>query len=55
MYAPAAHPSAKGGVFMDKIIRVSLGLLLVILIAAVSVFSYQAYVEKAYRESLSGT
>ena len=40
---------------MDKIIRVSLGLLLVILIATVSVFSYQAYVEKAYRESLSGT
>ena len=40
---------------MDKIIRVSLGLLLVILIAAVSVFGYQAYVEKAYRESLSGT
>ena len=40
---------------MDKIIRVSLGLLLVILIAAVSVFAYQAYVEKAYRESLSGT
>jgi len=40
---------------MDKIIRVSLGLLLVILIAAVSLFSYQAYVEKAYRESLSGT
>jgi len=46
---------AQGGVFMDKIIRVSLGLLLVILIAAVSVFSYQAYVEKAYRESLTGT
>jgi hypothetical protein len=40
---------------MDKIIKLSLGLLLVILIAAVSVFSYQAYVEKAYRESLSGT
>jgi hypothetical protein len=40
---------------MDKIIKLSLGLLVVILIAAVSVFSYQAYVEKAYRESLSGT
>ncbi len=40
---------------MDKIIKVSLGLLLVILITAISVFSYQAYVEKAYRESLSGT
>ena len=40
---------------MDKIIKVSLGLLLVILIVSVSVFSYQAYVEKVYRESLSGT
>jgi hypothetical protein len=40
---------------MDKIIRVSLGLLLVILIASVSVFSYQAFVERAYRTSLSGT
>ena len=40
---------------MDKIISVSLGLLLVVLIAFVSVFSYGAFVEKAYRESLSGT
>jgi hypothetical protein len=40
---------------MDKIIRLTLGLLLVILIAFVSVFSYQVFVEKAYRESLSGT
>jgi hypothetical protein len=40
---------------MDKIIRLSLGLLLVILIAAVSVFSYQAFVERAYRESLFGS
>jgi len=40
---------------MDKIIRLSIGLLLIILIAAVSVFSYQAFVEKAYRESLSGS
>jgi hypothetical protein len=40
---------------MDKIIRLSLGLLLVILIVFVSLVSYQAYVEKAYRESLSGT
>jgi len=55
MDAPAVHPSAQEGVFMDKIIKVSLGLLLAILIASVSVFSYQAYVEKAYRESLSGT
>ncbi len=40
---------------MDKIIRLSLGLLLVILIASVSVFSYQVFVEKAYRTSLSGS
>lgn len=40
---------------MDRIIRLTLGLLLVILIAAVSVFAYGAFVEKAYRESLSGT
>jgi len=40
---------------MDKIIRLTLGLLLVILIAFVLLFSYQAYVEKVYRESLSGT
>jgi hypothetical protein len=40
---------------MDKIIRLSLGLLLVILIASVSVVSFQAFVEKSYRESLSGT
>jgi len=40
---------------MDKIIRLTLGLLLVILIASVCVFSYQAFVEQAYRTSLSGT
>jgi hypothetical protein len=40
---------------MDKIIRMSLGLLLVILITSVCVFSYQAFVERAYRTSLSGT
>jgi hypothetical protein len=40
---------------MDKIIRLTLGLLLVILIASVCVFSYQVFVEKAYRTSLSGT
>lgn len=40
---------------MDKIIRFTLGLLLVILIAFISVFSYQLYVEHAYRSSLTGT
>jgi hypothetical protein len=40
---------------MDKIIRLTLGLLLVILIASVTVFSYQVFVERAYRTSLSGT
>ena len=40
---------------MDKILKMTLGLLLVLLIASASVFGYQAYVERAYRESLSGT
>ena len=40
---------------MDKIIRFTLGLLLVILIAFIFVFSYQLYVEHAYQSSLTGT
>jgi len=40
---------------MDTMLKLTLGLLLVLLIASVSVFSYQAYVDRAYRESLSGT
>jgi len=40
---------------MDRILTLTLGLLLVLLIATVSVFSYQAYVDRAYRESLAGT
>jgi len=40
---------------MDKIIRFTLGLLLVTLIAFISVFSYQLYVEHAYRSSVTGT
>ena len=40
---------------MDNIIKVTLGLLLVILIAAAGVFSYQVFVDRAYRESLSST
>ena len=39
---------------MDRILTLTLGLLLVLLIASVSFFSYQAYVDRAYRESLSG-
>jgi hypothetical protein len=40
---------------MDKIIRFTLGVLLVILIAFLSLVSYQVYVERAYVTSLSGT
>jgi len=40
---------------MDTMLKLTLGLLLVLFIASVSVFSYQAYVDRAYRESLSGT
>ncbi len=40
---------------MDKIIRITLGLLLVILIAFVSLVSFQIYVEQAYQSSLTGT
>ena len=52
-YVPAPH--RQGGIYMDKIIRFTLGLLLVILIAFISVFSYQLYVEHAYQSSLTGT
>jgi hypothetical protein len=40
---------------MDKILKITLGLLLVLFIISTSVFTYQAYVDRAYRESLSGT
>jgi len=40
---------------VDKIIRISLGLFVVILIVLVSAVSYQAFVENAYRTSLSST
>jgi hypothetical protein len=40
---------------MDKIIRWTLGVLLVILIVFVSVLSYQFFIEQAYRSSLSST
>jgi hypothetical protein len=40
---------------MDKIIRISLGLFVVILVVLVSVVSYQVFVEKAYLTSLSST
>jgi hypothetical protein len=38
---------------MDKIIRISLGLFVVILVVLVSVVSYQVFAEKAYLTSLS--
>jgi hypothetical protein len=40
---------------MDRIIRISLGLLMVMLVVFVSVVSYQVVVEKAYLTSLSST
>jgi hypothetical protein len=40
---------------MDKIIRISLALFMVILVILVSVVSYQIFVEKAYLSSLSST
>ena len=40
---------------MDRIIKISLGLFLVILVVFVSVVSYQVFVEKAYLTSLSST
>ena len=40
---------------MDRIIKISLGLFLVILVVFVSVVSYQVFVEKAYLASLSST
>ena len=40
---------------MDKIIRISLGLFIVILVVLISVVSYQVFVENAYRTSLNST
>lgn len=40
---------------MDKIIRISLGLLIIILIAFTSVVAYQGFVQSAYLNSLSST
>jgi hypothetical protein len=40
---------------MDRIIKISLGLFMVIVVVFVSVISYQLYVEKAYLTSLSST
>ena len=40
---------------MDRIIKISLGLFMVILVVFVSVVSYQVFVEKAYVTSLSST
>ncbi len=54
LHSPS-HLKVKESVSMDNIIRVTLGLLLVILIASAGVFSYQVFVDRAYRESLSST
>jgi len=40
---------------MDKIIKISLGLFMVILLVFISMVSYQLFVDKAYRTSLSST
>jgi hypothetical protein len=40
---------------MDRIIRISLGLFVVITVVFLSAFSYQVFVEKAYLSSLSST
>jgi hypothetical protein len=43
------------GEIMDKIIKVTLGLFVIILVLFVSVVSYTAYVNMSYRNSLTGT
>jgi hypothetical protein len=43
------------GEIMDKIIKVTLGLFVVILVIFVSVVSYTAYIDMTYRNSLTGT
>ena len=40
---------------MDKIIRISLGLFIVILVAFAGIMTYTAYTETAYRNTLTGT
>ena len=51
---PAADPGLMGEI-MDKIIKVTLGLFVIILVLFVSVVSYTAYVNTSYRDSLTGT
>jgi hypothetical protein len=41
------------GEFMDKVIKVALGLFIVILVVFVSIVSYMTYVDTMYRDSLS--
>jgi hypothetical protein len=43
------------GEIMDKIIKVTLGLFVIILVLFVSVVSYTAYINTSYRNSLTGT
>jgi hypothetical protein len=40
---------------MDKVMKISLGLFIIILVAFASVLSYNFYVENSYRSSLTGT
>lgn len=40
---------------MDKIIRITLGLFIIILVAFTGIVSYNAYVESSYRNSINGT
>jgi hypothetical protein len=49
-----ADPGLMGEI-MDKIIKVTLGLFVVILVLFVSVVSYTAYIDTTYRNSLTGT
>jgi hypothetical protein len=52
----SAEITGQGGVYsMDRIINISLGLFMILVIVFASVVSYQIFVETAYRTSLSST
>ena len=40
---------------MDKIIKITLGFFILILVVFVAFFSYMSYIDTTYRNSLSGT
>jgi len=51
-----AHAVVPEGVrYMDRIIKITLGLFIVILVSFAGVFMYTGYIENAYRTSLSST